>query len=393
MNTRVALVGANGYGRAHRRVMAGMPDLVELVALCDLAPIRDEPEAPVPPGARLFTDYRELLATTEVDVVVIATPPHTHLEIATAAARAGADLLLEKPPVLSLTEHRELAAVLASTGRTVQVGFQDLGARSLTTLSTAVSGGASGPVDAVSAYGAWQRPDAYYQRAPWAGRRSVAGRPSLDGALANPFAHAVMECLALAEAAAGAPVWPVELEVERYRARDIEVDDTAVLRVRLDRGPPIVVAVTLCADVPREPTALVRAAGGRGVLQFRADRLRLPRQDAPRELPGRTNLLANLLAHRADPATPLLVPLARTAAFTALVEQIAAGPVPSTIDASYRTTRGAGPERVVMVDGVSEVVRQAAEQLALPSELGVPWAGQVWRKAPAPASGVQQPEG
>lgn len=393
MTVRAALIGANGHGRAHRRVMAGLPDTLELVALCDLAPVQDEPQAPVPRHARIFTDYRELLATTEVDVVVVATPPHTHLEIASAAARAGADLLLEKPPVMSLAEHRQLAEVLAATGRVCQVGFQDLGARALTRLAAAVSGGASGRVDAVSATGAWQRPDAYYQRAPWAGRRTVAGQPTLDGALANPFAHAVMECLAVAEAAAGAPVWPVALEVERYRTRDIEVDDTAVLRVQLDRGPVIVVAVTLCADVPGEPTVLVRSGAGRGVLEFRTDRVQLPGQPAPRDLPGRTGLLENLLAHRADPGTPLLVPLERTAGFTVLVEEISAGTEPSTIDPVHCSVRGTGSERVVVVDGVSEVMRQAAEQLALPSELGVPWAGQTWRKTLTAARGVQQPEG
>lgn len=393
MTARVALIGANGYGLAHRRTIARMGNAVELVGLCDLAPIRDEPEAAVPPRARLFTDFRELLAETDVDVVMVATPPHTHLEIATAAARAGADLLLEKPPVLSLAEHRQLTEVLASTGRSCQVGFQDLGARSMTALVDAVSGGACGQVEAVSAIGAWQRPDAYYQRAPWAGRRTVAGRPSLDGALANPFAHAVMACLAVAGAAAGGPVWPVELEVERYRTRDIEVDDTAVLRVRLDAGPAIVVAVTLCADVPGEPAVLVRSTSGPGVLEFRADRLRLPGQDTLRESPGRTDLLENLLAHRADPATPLLVPLARTAAFTALVEEIAAGPEPHPIDAAYCSVQGEGADRVIVVDGSSEVMRRAAEQGALPSELGVPWSREPWRTTLTLASGLQEPEG
>lgn len=391
MTARVALIGANGYGLAHRRAIAQMGDAVELVALCDLAPIRDEPQAAVPPRARLLADFRELLAETDLDVAVIATPPYTHLEIATAAARAGADLLLEKPPVLSLAEHRQLAAVLASTGRICQVGFQDLGARSTTTLVDAVSGGACGKVEAVSAVGAWQRPDAYYQRAPWAGKRTVAGRPSLDGALANPFAHAVMACLAVAEAAAGGPVWPVELAVERYRTRDIEVDDTAVLRVRLDAGPAILVAVTLCADRPGEPTVLVRSTPGVGVLEFRADRLRLPGEDTLRDLPGRTDLLGNLLAHRADPATPLLVPLERTAAFTALVEAIAAGPEPHLIDGAYRLTQGDGADRVVIVDGSSALMRRAAEHVALPSELGVPWSRAPWRTTLTSSS--RQPEG
>ena len=44
-------------------------------------------------------------AAVRPDVAVICTPPHTHLAIALDALRAGCDMLLEKPPVLSLAEH------------------------------------------------------------------------------------------------------------------------------------------------------------------------------------------------------------------------------------------------------------------------------------------------
>jgi predicted dehydrogenase len=388
-SVRVALIGANGHGRSHRRTIARLhtAGLVTLVGLADLAPIRDEPDAPVPAGVRLFEDYRDLLAATGPELVVICTPPHTHLEIATAAARAGADLLLEKPPLTTLAEHATLTGVLAETGRVCQVGFQALGSAALAELVAAVAPGRDGApgrlgkVTGISAVGAWQRPDAYYQRAPWAGRRWLAGRPVLDGALANPFAHAVMQCLAIPTAGE----WgggPVELSVElaRYRARPIEVDDTAVLRAHLGEGPPIVVAVTLCADEHLEPTVTVHTEQGRAVLEYTTDRLRLPGEPALREVPGRTGLLENLLAHRAW-AVPLLAALARTEPFTALVEAIAGAPEPSAIAPAYQRSYGDGAERTVTVPGVSELLRRAADQLALPSELGVAWSAPAFRTA------------
>ncbi|HEY8474001.1 MAG TPA: Gfo/Idh/MocA family oxidoreductase [Natronosporangium sp.] len=372
---RVALIGANGHGRWHRRAIARLQaaGAVRLVGLCDLAPIRDEPDAPVPPGARIFTDYRELLATVAPEVVVICTPPHTHLEIATTAARAGADLLLEKPPVLSLAEHEALAAVLAETGRVCQVGFQALGSAALAELTAAITAGRLGAVRAVSAVGGWQRPDSYYQRAPWAGRRWLAGRPVLDGALANPFAHAVMQTLAIAEAVTGAPVrignGGRRVELARYRARPIEVDDTAV--VRLAGEPVLLVAVTLCADEWVTPQVIVHGEAGQAILEYTEDRLRLPGDPAIRSVPGRTGLLENLLDHRAE-AMPLLAPLARTAPFTALVETITAAPDPAPIGAIRAI--GNGPDRVVTVPGISRLLRRAADELALPSELGAAWA-------------------
>ncbi|TBL26560.1 Gfo/Idh/MocA family oxidoreductase [Verrucosispora sp. SN26_14.1] len=381
---RVALVGANGHGRWHRRVLGPLHDAgrLRLVALVDTRPLDDEPAAPVPPGARVFTDHRAMLSAVGPDVVVICTPPHTHLPIARDALAAGADLLLEKPPVLCTAEHEELAGALVSTGRVAQVGFQALGSAALTALTDAVSAGRLGTVTGIATVAAWQRPDAYYARSPWAGRRSLDGRPVLDGALANPLAHAVMQCLAVAEAVTGEPAEIVAVEVERYRVRPIEVDDTAVLRVRLRHGPPIVAAVTLAGEdfVPGE--VIVTGDAGRAVLEYPTDRLLLPGQDRAREVPGRRGLLENLLDHRADPRVPLIAPLARTAPFTAVLTALQAAPEPTLLGDDLVEAVGDGPQRVLRIPGVNDVLRRAAESGVLPTELGVPWSVAPWRTDP-----------
>lgn len=57
------------------------------------------------------TDWRELIARDDVDIVDICTPPGTHAQIATEAAAAGKAVLCEKP--LALT-YREAAAALGT---------------------------------------------------------------------------------------------------------------------------------------------------------------------------------------------------------------------------------------------------------------------------------------
>ncbi|RKN39639.1 Gfo/Idh/MocA family protein [Micromonospora endolithica] len=374
---RVAVVGANGHGRWHRRVIAGLHDTgrVELVALVDVRPVDADPAAPVPRGTAVLTDHRAMLRTVRPDVVVVCTPPHTHLPIALDVLAAGADLLLEKPPVLSAAEHRDLADALAGTDRVCQVGFQALGSAALAELTAAVAAGELGEVTRVSTVAAWQRTDGYYARAPWAGRRTLHGRPVLDGALANPLAHAVMQSLAIAATAAGGPVLPRRVELERYRVRPIEVDDTAVLRVTPRVGPPVVAAVTLAAEefVPGE--VVVTGTRGRAVLEYPTDRLALPGDPAPRVVPGRRGLLENLLDHRADPAgVALIAPLARTAPFTTVMEVIRTAPEPVLLDGDRVHAGGTGADRVLTVRGVNAVLREAADTGALPSEFGVPWA-------------------
>jgi len=373
---RVALVGANGHGRVHRRNIARLADLGELrlVAVADVRPV--EPDPPLPEGVRVFTDHRELLAVTHPDVVVVCTPPHTHLAIALDAVRAGADVLLEKPPVLSLAEHGRLTDALVATGRVGQVGFQALGSAALGRLESTVRSGALGRLTGIATMGCWQRDDAYYARAPWAGRRTVDGGPVLDGALVNPFAHALMQCLAVAEAAGAGP--PVRIAVERYRTRPIEVDDTTVARVTLHSGLVVLAAVTLAGEEFVAGDVVVTGSAGRAVLEYPTDRLTVPGEPA-REVPGRVDLLENLVAHRRDPAgVPLIAPLARTAPFTAVAQALAGAAAPALLDGDRVVSIGKPPARVRSIRGVNAVLRQAVAGLALPSELGVPWAVRPW---------------
>ncbi|MEV4620183.1 Gfo/Idh/MocA family oxidoreductase [Asanoa sp. NPDC049573] len=387
MRPRVALIGANGHGRWHRRRLAERD--YAFVGIAEPNPVDADP--PVPASTPVFRDHRSLLAATRPDVVIICTPPGTHLPIALDALAAGCDLLLEKPPVLSLADHARLTAVLASTGRACQVGFQALGSAALDSLCAAIAAGALGTVNGVSAVASWQRDDAYYARSPWAGRRAV------DGALTNPLGHAVMEALALADLSllcspigstgSGATrasymaaeqsldaSMPGRLEVERYRTRAIESDDTAVLRVTLPGGLPVVVAVTLAGEefIPGEVT--VTGSRGSATLEYPTDRLRLPGETELREVPGRVDLLDNLIAHQADPhRVPLRSPLAATVGFTAVVEALGGAPVPTLLDDDLVDDLGTGPRRIRSIRGINGVLRRAAADLALPSELGVAW--------------------
>jgi predicted dehydrogenase len=362
MTASVALIGANGHGRWHRRRLGELEEagLVRVVALCDTQPI-------LPPvsGTPVFASHREMLANARPDAVVICTPPHTHLPIALDCIAAGCDLLLEKPPVASLAAHRTLTAALTASGRACQVGFQALGSSAWAMFRAAVAetGVEQGRIAAVAS---WQRDDAYYERVPWAGRRTVAGRPVIDGALVNPLAHAVMQALATA-AVAGAGR-PRELTVERYRTRPwVEVDDTAFARITFGQKPEMVVAVTLSG----EDFIAGEIVAGRAVLEYPTDRVALGGSNELKAAPGRTDLLTNLIEYRAGKAD-LLVPLAATRDFTAVLEALTEPdiPLPAIIDESHLDQHGG----VRTIRGINAVLRRVAETGVLPSESGAAWA-------------------
>ncbi|OON67074.1 Gfo/Idh/MocA family protein [Hymenobacter sp. CRA2] len=75
------------------------------------------------PG-RVYGSYQEMLAQEQarpeaerVQVISIVTPNHVHFAPARLALESGFDVVLDKPLTFSLAEARELAAVVAATGR------------------------------------------------------------------------------------------------------------------------------------------------------------------------------------------------------------------------------------------------------------------------------------
>ena len=73
------------------------------------------------PGTRTSRDYRDLLADTSVDAVVIATPVYTHFDIGMAALQAGKHLLIEKPMASNGSQARLLIDEAARRRRVLMV--------------------------------------------------------------------------------------------------------------------------------------------------------------------------------------------------------------------------------------------------------------------------------
>ena len=68
-------------------------------------------------GCAVYRDFREVLARSDVDAVMISTPDHWHVPIAIAAAKAGKDISCEKPLTLSIAEGRILSDAVRKANR------------------------------------------------------------------------------------------------------------------------------------------------------------------------------------------------------------------------------------------------------------------------------------
>ncbi|MGI5374473.1 Gfo/Idh/MocA family protein [Streptomyces sp. CA-251387] len=373
----IVLAGARGHGRWHLDNIRRLQDkgIVRLAGICELTPLSEEelPEGLVlPSGApEQSADFGALLDSTGARIAVICTPIPTHTDLALTAARRGVHILLEKPPAPSYAEFRRMADGVAEAGVACQIGFQSLGSHAVPAIRTLMAEGAIGEITGIGGAGAWARAEAYYRRAPWAGRRRLNGVDVIDGVLTNPLAHAVATGLALNGSLRAEDV--THIQTELYRANDIESDDTSCVRVTTEQGRPVVVAATLCAEDPDEPYVVVHGDRGRITFWYKQDRVLLQRANhGPEEYEyGRTDLLENLVEHLTD-GTDLLVTPEATGAFMKVVEVIRRAPDPAPLpDGAWQLLPD---EQRRVVPGIDGLVAAAADALALYSELGAPWA-------------------
>ncbi|WUD31855.1 Gfo/Idh/MocA family oxidoreductase [Streptomyces europaeiscabiei] len=369
----LVLAGARGHGRWHLENIRRLQDkgIVRLAGICELTPLgADE----IPDGLgtpEQSADFGALLDSTGAAIAVICTPIPTHTDLALAAARRGVHVLLEKPPAPSYAEFRRMADGVAEAGVVCQIGFQSLGSHAVPAIRKMVAQGLIGEVVGIGGAGAWARAEAYYRRAPWAGKRRLNGVDVIDGALTNPLAHAVATGLALAGAGRAEDVTAIETEL--LRANDIESDDTSCVRVTTADGGRITVAATLCAEDPGEPYNVVHGTSGRITFWYKQDRVLVQRAGhGPEEIEyHRTDLLENLVDHLVDGAD-LLVPPEVAGAFMKVVEAIRVAPDPIALPAEAWHRLPDEDRRVV--DGIDGLVVAAADNLALYSELGASWA-------------------
>lgn len=122
MNVRYGLIGFGRWGGQHADAIR-RTDSAELVAVAASSPetaARAEKEL----GVSTYTNYHELLAREDVDVVDIVLPNHLHHEVAMASLNAGKHILLEKPMALTVAHCEEIIAAAAVGGLKVHVGHE-----------------------------------------------------------------------------------------------------------------------------------------------------------------------------------------------------------------------------------------------------------------------------
>lgn len=155
---RVAIIGAGLQCRRRAPVIRDDRD-AQLVAIASLH--LDHARAVAHEmGCEASDDWRATATRSDVDAVLVLTPPHVHAEITLAALRAGKHVLCEKPLARTPAEAEAMVAAAAQGGLILKCGFNHRHHPAIAQAHALVAEGAIGaPLFARCRYGICGRPD------------------------------------------------------------------------------------------------------------------------------------------------------------------------------------------------------------------------------------------
>ena len=230
---RFALVGCGRIAANHFEAIKRHEDRCQLVDVCDVDPsmLKDAVQRS---GAHGHSSLTAMLAKTDADCVILTTPSGLHPAQVTEVARAGLDVMTEKPMATRWSDGLAMVRACDEAGVRLFVVKQNRRNRTLQLLKRAVEQGRFGRVYMVTVNVFWSRPQSYYDSADWRGTWEFVG-----GAFMNQASHYIdlLDWI----------VGPVE-SVMAYTgtlARNIEVEDTGVAALKWRNGAMGTVNVTM----------------------------------------------------------------------------------------------------------------------------------------------------
>ena len=230
---RFAVIGCGRIAQNHFESIAKHAGRAELVAVCDTDPAALA-RAVEKTGAQGFDSLTTLLANSKADCIVLTTPSGLHSRQAAEVARAGLDVMTEKPMATRWQDGLAMVRACDEAGVRMFVVKQNRRNPTLQLLKRAVEQGRFGRIYMVNVNVFWTRPQAYYDSAAWRGTWEFDG-----GAFMNQASHYVD----LLDWICG----PVE-SVMAYTgtlARNIEVEDTGVAALKWRSGAMGSINVTM----------------------------------------------------------------------------------------------------------------------------------------------------
>jgi UDP-N-acetyl-2-amino-2-deoxyglucuronate dehydrogenase len=158
---RVAIVGLGMALGPHLKSLSELADRVEIAACFTPSAPRRQAFAAAQPY-RLADSLDAILADASIDLVLVLSPPNTHLDLVRQCAAAGKHVLLEKPIAGSLADARAVVATMERAQRKLAIMLQHRFRAVSRQLARLVGSGELGALVSGSAAIRWWRPPEYF---------------------------------------------------------------------------------------------------------------------------------------------------------------------------------------------------------------------------------------
>lgn len=214
---KAAIVGCGSIAGVHAPLIAAAGGAV-LTACADILPERAARLADSF-GATPYPSLEAMLAHETIDVLHICTPHALHVPMAQQAHARGIRVFMEKPPVISRAQWKELEALDGTLG----ICFQNRYNRNFRHLKGVLASGEAGRVLGARAYVAWFRNESYYTDSGWRGTWALEG----GGTLINQAIHTLDLLVNLLGKHTSVDAWMGNRHLKGF----IEVEDTVDARI------------------------------------------------------------------------------------------------------------------------------------------------------------------
>jgi len=253
---RLAIIGCGRISSQHFEAIEANSNLVELVSVCDLVKEKAE-KAANSYGVSYYLDYLEMLRKEKIDAVSICTPSGLHPKHGMDCAFMGKHVLTEKPIGTSTEEARKLIQVCHENKVQLHVVLQNRLNNTIVLAKKAIEEKRLGKLYTVQSNVFWQRPQKYYDEAPWRGTYALDG-----GCFLNQASHYVdLICYLAGERIT---------EISSYTStlsRKIEAEDTGVACFKFENGAVGTLNVSMLT-YPKNLEGSITLLGEKGTIRI-----------------------------------------------------------------------------------------------------------------------------
>lgn len=140
------MVGAGNWGQ---NIVRTLHSLGHLAAVAEPVPALQERAKRIAPGVPVYDDHQTMMAAEDLEGVAVATPVHTHHDVARACLEAGLDVFVEKPLTDDLATAEALRDLAEVDGRILMVGHLLLYQPAVEWMASAIRDGTIGDLRSI----------------------------------------------------------------------------------------------------------------------------------------------------------------------------------------------------------------------------------------------------